>query len=93
MNIFYIPELTTETVVLDEDESKHAIRVLRLKKGDEVVLVDGKGTRATAVVSDDHPKRCFLQLLDKHSENTGRNFELHIAIAPTKNSDRLEWFV
>lgn len=93
MNIFYLPDLTTETVALDEEESKHAVRVLRLKKGDRVELVDGNGTRATAEVSDDHPKHCFLHIVEKKKETTGRNFSLHLAIAPTKNTDRLEWFI
>jgi 16S rRNA (uracil1498-N3)-methyltransferase len=93
VNIFYLPDLSTDTVALDEDESKHAARVLRLHKGDKVELVDGKGTRAVAEISDDHPKHCFLHILEKKQENTGRNFSLHIAIAPPKNSDRLEWFI
>ncbi len=93
MNVFYFPDLSSDIITLEEDESKHAVRVLRLKNGDTVQLVDGKGTRATAEVSDDHPKRCTLQVTERKVETTGRNFRLHIAIAPTKNVDRLEWFV
>lgn len=93
MNVFYFPDLSSDIITLDEEESKHAVRVLRLKNGDAVELVDGKGTRATAEVSDDHPKRCALQVTERKVETTGRNFRLHIAIAPTKNIDRLEWFV
>ena len=93
MNTFFFPDLSSDLVTLDEDESKHAVRVLRMKIGDELMLVDGKGTRAYAEVSDDHPKRCTLQIKKRETETTGRNFKLHIAIAPTKNIDRLEWFV
>lgn len=93
MHQFYLTDLSAETVTLDEDESKHAVRVLRLAKGDELVLIDGKGTRATAVVDDDHPKRCSLRILSRQKESTGRNFRLHLAIAPTKNTDRIEWFL
>jgi len=93
VNTFYFPDLSADIVALDEDESKHAVRVLRMKIGDQLMLVDGKGTRAFAEVSDDHPKRCVLQITERKSETTGRNFKLHIGIAPTKNIDRLEWFV
>jgi 16S rRNA (uracil1498-N3)-methyltransferase len=93
MHFFYFPDLSADLITLDEDESKHAIRVLRLKNEDEVMLVDGKGTRAFAKVSDDHPKRCVLTITKREEETTGRNFKLHVAVAPTKNLDRMEWFV
>ena len=93
MHLFYFPDLSGDLIALDEDESKHAIRVLRLQKGDSVALVDGKGLRAEATVEDDHAKRCTLLIQRRHSEPTGRNFRLHVAVAPTKNADRLEWFV
>lgn len=93
MHCFYLPDLSADFVTLDEDESKHAVRVLRLQKGDAVQLVDGNGTRADAEVEDDHPKRCVLRIIKRIPESTGRNFNLHIAVAPTKNADRLEWFV
>lgn len=93
MHCFYEPDLSGDSVLLSEEESKHAVRVLRLSAGDQVELLDGKGTRAVAEVSDDHPKRCVLTLISRSSEPTGRNFRLHIAVAPTKNTDRIEWFV
>ena len=93
MHLFYFPDLSGDLITLDEDESKHAVRVLRLQKGDIVDLVDGKGTRAEATVEDDHAKRCTLLIQRRRSETSGRNFRLHIAVAPTKNADRLEWFV
>lgn len=93
MHTFYFPDLSEHIITLDEDESKHAIRVLRLVTGDEVMLVDGMGTRAYAKVTDDHPKRCAMEITKRETETTGRNFHLHIAVAPTKNLDRMEWFV
>lgn len=93
MHCFYEPDLSGDSVLLSEEESKHAVRVLRLSAGDRVELLDGKGTRAVAEVSDDHPKRCELTIISRSSEPTGRNFRLHIAVAPTKNTDRIEWFV
>jgi 16S rRNA (uracil1498-N3)-methyltransferase len=93
LHTFYFPDLSENSITLDEDESKHAIRVLRLVAGDEVMLVDGKGTRAFAVVSEDHPKRCSLEIRERRKEKSDRSSRLHIAIAPTKNLDRLEWFI
>ncbi len=93
MHTFFFPDLSDNIVLLDEDESKHAVRVLRLVVGSEVMLVDGKGTRAFAKVLEDHPKRCTLEISEKKKETTERNYKLHIAIAPTKNLDRMEWFI
>lgn len=93
MHTFFFPDLSSNLITLDEDESKHAVRVLRLVIGNEVMLVDGKGTRAFANVSEDHPKRCSLEISKREKETTDRNYKLHIAIAPTKNLDRLEWFI
>jgi 16S rRNA (uracil1498-N3)-methyltransferase len=93
LHTFFFPDLSENIVTLDEDESKHAVRVLRLVVGDEVMLVDGKGTRAFASVSEDHPKRCALEIKERKKENRDRSYKLHIAIAPTKNLDRLEWFI
>jgi 16S rRNA (uracil1498-N3)-methyltransferase len=84
MHTFYVSDLSPNNITLDEDESKHAIRVLRLVIGSEVILVDGKGTRAIAVVNEDHPKRCSLEIQTREKEKSDRAYKLHIAIAPTK---------
>lgn len=93
MHQFYFPDLNAPQLQLSEEESKHAVRVLRLQPGDEVELADGRGTKARAVVADNHPKRCVLDVLSHTAHGTGRNFTLHLAVAPTKNSDRIEWLV
>lgn len=93
MNIFYCPDLSGHSVILEEEDSKHAVKVLRLQPGDMIELIDGKGTRATGQIDDAHPKKCSVIITDRKKESTGRNYSLHIAIAPTKNSDRIEWFV
>lgn len=93
MHIFYQPDLDADSILLTEEESKHAVRVLRLTIGDEVEIVNGKGIRARATVVDDHPKRCALRVLERNEEKTARNYHLHIAVAPTKNIERIEWFV
>ncbi len=91
--IFYTPDIQGAECVLSEEESGHAIKVLRLKKGDAVTLVDGKGGWYHAVVTSPHPKHCEVAVSDVIQEYEKRPYHLHIAISPTKNMDRLEWFV
>lgn len=69
------------------------MRVLRLEAGSPVQLIDGKGGLYTAEIKDAHPKRTILQITGVTTEYQKRNHYLHIAIAPTKNLDRLEWFL
>jgi len=77
---------------LKEEESKHCIRVLRLKISDKIILIDGVGGWYDAEISDDNPKRCTVTITQIKKEVDKRKLHLHIAIAPTKNMDRLEWF-
>lgn len=93
MQIFYAPDIASNTYTLPEEESKHCIRVLRLNTGDEITLIDGKGNLFTASISNPNPKRCEVIVTDVKTEFGKRNFYLHIAIAPTKNIERLEWFL
>lgn len=93
MHIFYTPELSQSTYTLDETESKHCIRVLRLEQGDEIILVDGKGGFFTAEIVDPNPKRCMVKVIKSAFEFGLRNFHVHVAIAPTKNIERIEWFL
>lgn len=92
MHLFYCTDITTPTYNLTEEESKHCIRVLRLKIDDAIYLIDGMGGFYKAIITDDHPKRCIVKILDIENEFKKSSFLLHIAIAPTKNMDRLEWF-
>lgn len=94
MNLFYLPEITPDSkqITLSEEESKHACRVLRLKSGDNIILLDGRGGTYLAEITEDHPKHCTVQILNYEFEaNTPH--EIHIAIAPTKNNERIEWFL
>jgi len=93
MHIFYTPELSGKTYTLDETESKHCVRVLRLEKGDEITLVDGRGGFFTAEIADPNPKRCAVNVTKSELNFGLRNFQVHVAIAPTKNMDRIEWFL
>ena len=93
MQLFYTPHINdAKTYVLEESESKHAIKVLRLKMKDKITLIDGKGNFYEAEITSDHPKKCEVSILNTWKEtNTKPN--LHLAVAPTKNNDRLEWLV
>ena len=95
MQLFYTPDIQPQhkAFILSEDESKHAVRVLRLTAGQELHLVDGKGGFYTAVITDAHPKRTVLEIMDVSMAHEKRPYYLHIAIAPTKNIDRMEWFL
>ncbi|MFD2285325.1 16S rRNA (uracil(1498)-N(3))-methyltransferase [Pedobacter petrophilus] len=93
MHIFYTPDITQNTYTLNEEESKHCVRVLRLSKGTIVNLVDGVGGFYTAEIIADQPKKVVLSILNVEHEFQKRNHYLHIAVAPTKNIDRLEWFL
>jgi len=93
MSLFYTPDITSDTYTLNEEESKHCVRVLRLSVGSRIQLIDGKGGFYEAEIMDANPKHCTISVVDKKKEFGKRNWCLHIAIAPTKNMDRLEWFV
>jgi 16S rRNA (uracil1498-N3)-methyltransferase len=93
MHLFYTPDIVSETYVLNEEESKHCIRVLRLQSGDRVVLVDGKGGFYQAEIIDPHPKKTILKIVAIQLEYAKRNHYLHVAVAPTKNIERIEWFL
>lgn len=95
MQLFYTPDIdaASSTYYLNEEESKHCVRVLRLQTGDKIQLIDGKGSFYTAAITDAHPKRTQLQIVSVQNDFHKRNHYLHIAIAPTKNIERLEWFL
>lgn len=95
MHLFYTPDIQPHhrAFILNEEESKHAVRVLRLTAGELLQLVDGKGGRYTAVITDAHPKRTVLEVQSVSTGEGKPRYDLHIAIAPTKNMDRLEWFL
>ncbi len=93
MNIFYCPHIAGNIFELDEKESKHSVRVLRLGTGDRVVLVDGKGGWYEAAIEDAHPKRCKLKILSHTPNYQPLSYGLHMAVSPTKNMDRFEWFL
>jgi len=93
MHIFYTPDLSTDYFTLNDEESRHCSKVLRLGLGDVVHLIDGKGGLFEAEINHISKKNVQLKIIAKQAEFGKRNHHLHIAIAPTKNIDRLEWFL
>jgi 16S rRNA (uracil1498-N3)-methyltransferase len=93
MNIFYAPDVLLPEVTLSPEESAHCIRVLRLGAGAKVKLIDGKGGYYNAVVTLPDAKHCRLSVTETIESRAPRNYSIHIAIAPTKNMDRFEWFI
>ena len=93
MHVFYTPDITSNEYTLNEEESRHCNKVLRLNLGDQVFLVDGKGGFYEAEISLAGKKLVTLQVTQAQQEYQKRNHHLHIAVAPTKNIDRLEWFL
>ncbi|MBO4564352.1 MAG: 16S rRNA (uracil(1498)-N(3))-methyltransferase [Bacteroidaceae bacterium] len=87
---FYTPEPMSGA--LPDDEAAHALRVLRLAEGDEIFLMDGKGTFYRAAITEAMKKRCGYQIVETLPQTPQWKGHLHLAMAPTKNMDRTEWF-
>lgn len=93
MHVFYTPDITAADYVLNEEESRHCMKVLRLVIGDVVHLIDGSGGWYEAEIISESKRNVTLKVLSTKKEYQKRNHRLHIAVAPTKNIDRLEWFL
>lgn len=92
MNTFF-GIIQNKAAILNEDESLHCVKVLRHKVGDEIEVIDGNGTRAIGTIQAAHAKQCAVALSKVETVSKNRNYYLHVAIAPTKNIERIEWFV
>lgn len=90
MHRFFAPDIET-TLTLPEEESQHAVRVLRLKEGDEVEVVDGKGTLFLCRISLAHNKKCGVEIVEKQELVPHWGNKIVMCVAPTKNLDRIEW--
>ena len=87
---FYVPEALT-TTELPSDEAMHALRVLRMKEGDEMMLMDGQGNYYRAEVTLAQSKHCFYEIKEQMPQERQWKGHLHLAIAPTKMMERMEW--
>jgi len=86
MQLFYAPDLQGEYYTLEEQESKHIIKVLRMKVGDTIHLTDGKGTICIGSLVNEDPRRCEVKITESQKEYGIRDYQVHIAIAPTGTS-------
>lgn len=93
MELFYSTSIIDHHFVLEGEEAHHLLKVLRHSAGDKVMITDGIGTLYTTEISDANPKKCTLKIIHSENKEYEKKYSLHIAIAPTKNSDRLEWFL
>ena len=89
---FYVPDAANQTE-LPVEEASHATRVLRLQSGDEMFLMDGEGTFYRAEVTLATPKKCLYDIKETMPQEKGWHGKIHLAIAPTKMIDRMEWMV
>ena len=95
MQLFFNPNITTETkqITFEKEESRHIVRVLRKKEGDILHITNGNGFLFFAEILIPNDKKCLATIVKKEKKDNNRDYYLHVAIAPTKNNDRLEWFL
>lgn len=92
MHFFYIPDIDLNAPILPEEEAKHAVKVLRMSVGNELIISNGKGLKATCRISTVTNKKCELEIISKE-ETTRPDPQIQLVVAPTKNNDRLEWML
>ena len=92
MQVFYASEISEKSAILTDEESKHALRVLRKKVDDELKCTDGKGQMAVGFIKDTAGKQCLIDVtgLERIAPPA---YELHLVVSPTKNIARMEWLV
>jgi 16S rRNA (uracil1498-N3)-methyltransferase len=95
MQLFYNSEISTATkqITFDKIESKHIVRVLRKSENDVLKITNGKGLLFDAKITFASDKKCMADIIDFTQKEKPWKYDLHIAIAPTKNNDRMEWFL
>lgn len=93
MQIFYVPGITGDSCIMDVNESRHCIRVLRMPKGGHVKMVDGTGGFYEGIITDPDPSACGVRITERSLEFGKRDYMLHMAVSPIKNQERFEWFI
>jgi 16S rRNA (uracil1498-N3)-methyltransferase len=89
---FFVEDLNDKKILLGEDTSKHIINVLRMQKGDEILLTEGQGKKAKATIVDDNRKKCIVEISSIETEGEKKSKAI-IGISLIKNSSRFEWFL
>jgi 16S rRNA (uracil1498-N3)-methyltransferase len=92
MNLFYTHRFEDQMAIFEEEEARHLF-VLRKKEGDLLQFTDGKGNLFQGIISSSQRKNCYVHVTETKPNYRPNPYSLHIAIAPTKNMDRLEWFL
>lgn len=92
MYLFFCPDILTRQE-LPEEESQHCVQVLRSVAGDHIIITDGQGTIYEAEITEPHRKHCAFRILRQEHPAPLHDGHVHIAIAPTKHMDRLEWMI
>ena len=93
MQLFYAADFTAPEYILSEEESRHAVKVLRLVEGDTLHITDGRGSLYRCEVVSAHQKHCLVRVVEQFEEFEKLPYRLTMAVAPTKNIDRYEWFL
>tara|TARA_B110000046_G_scaffold63705_2_gene71184 strand:+ start:1162 stop:1869 length:708 start_codon:yes stop_codon:yes gene_type:complete len=95
MQLFYNSTIDKNTlqITFDKIESRHIVKVLRKKEGDAIYITNGKGQVFNCKITIANDKKCLVSILGKEEKKQFKDYYLHVAIAPTKNNDRLEWFI
>lgn len=93
MQYFFAEDIESDFCTLSEEESRHCIRVLRMGVGDKVPVTDGRGTLCRCAIVEANPKGCVVSVEERLADHERHPFYLHVAVAPTKNTARMEWFV
>ena len=94
MRLFYNKDLSQDDsrLIIDREESRHIVKVLRKKVGDTIYITNGKGILFTTVIDVINKNSTELKIINSKKESKSK-FHINIAVAPTKNNDRIEWFV
>ncbi|MEX2514487.1 MAG: 16S rRNA (uracil(1498)-N(3))-methyltransferase [Cyclobacteriaceae bacterium] len=92
MQLFFHDKIRGTTFELDQKESGHIAKVLRKNIGDMIYFTNGKGSLFTCMLEDNNPLKCRLKVIEQ-SFTPPEKFHIHLAIAPTKNTDRMEWML
>ncbi len=92
INCFYIPDLTSDLINLPEEESRHAVKSLRMRMNDNLLLTNGNGTMAEAIIVEINSKGTIIKVSQRY-QLPKPMYELHIVLSPLQHADRLEWFI
>lgn len=93
MHIFYTPHISANEAILESEEARHCAQVLRMRVGEELIVVDGKGGYYNGVLAEIGKRECRVAIREAQQDYGKRPFRVHLAVAPTKNMSRWEWML